>query len=129
MLWFLRMIARRGLCAAACKACPMTAPSDTSTRMMTLQKARIRTVIGLTQENAMVLSLQQRVGGKEIEVMVVERAASLAADLGEDIPDPGQTGSELETLRLLHAHHVQAVLTMEQALKDIDGEIAALWQA
>lgn len=107
----------------------MTVPSDTSSRMMTLQKARIRTVIGLTQENAMVLSLQHRVGGKEIEVMVVERAASLAADLGEEAPDPGHAGSELETLRLLHAHHVQAVLTMEQALKDIDGEIAALWQA
>ncbi|MEO6299951.1 MAG: hypothetical protein ABIO62_10010 [Paracoccaceae bacterium] len=97
--------------------------------MMTLQKARITTVITLTQENAMVLSLQQRVGGKEIEVMVVERAANLAAQLGEAAPDPGDTESELDALCVLLSHHVQFVLNMEETLRKLDGEIAALCQS
>ena len=107
----------------------MTAPSDTTSRMMTLQKARITTVIKLTQENAMVLSLRQRVGGKEIEVMVVDRAASLAARLGEPLPDRGDSESDLEALRLQLARHVQVVLNMEETLKNLDGEIAALCQS
>jgi hypothetical protein len=124
------MLGFHGLSATTCEAFEMTMPpADTATRMMVLQKARITTVIQLTQENAMVLSMQQRVGGKEIEVMVVERAADLAVQLGEAAPDPGTAESELESLRLLLARHVQAVSCMEQTLKDLDGEIAALRQS
>jgi hypothetical protein len=107
----------------------MTAPSETTTRMMMLQKARITTVIKLTQENAMVLSLQQRVGGKEIEMMVVERANNLAARLAKAEPDPGVVDAELGALRVLLAHHVATVLSMEEELKRLDGNIAALRQS
>ena len=107
----------------------MTAPSETTTRMMMLQKARITTVIKLTQENAMVLSLQQRVGGKEIEMMVVERANNLAARLAKAEPDPGVVDAELSALRVLLAHHVATVLSMEEELKRLDGNIAALRQS
>jgi len=107
----------------------MTAPSETTSRMMMLQKARITTVIKLTQENAMVLSLQQRVGGKEIEMMVVERANDLAAQLGEAVPEPSVVDAELGALRVLLEYHVTAVLSMEEELKRIDGNIAALRQS
>ena len=108
----------------------MTAPSDISTRMTSLQKARITTVIKLTQENAMVLTLQQRVAGKEIEVMVVERAADLGAVLGGgDAPDIDAAKAELSTARALLARHVSAVDDMEHTLKNLDAEIAALCQS
>jgi|GEM_PF-1376806 len=125
----LRMMACRSPSATHCEAFPMTAPSETTSRMMMLQKARITTVIKLTQENAMVLSLQQRVGGKEIEMMVVERANDLAAQLGEAVPEPSVVDAELGALRVLLEYHVTAVLSMEEELKRIDGNIAALRQS
>ena len=108
----------------------MTAPADTATRMMTLQKARISTVIRLTQENAMVLTLHQRVAGKEIEVMVVERAVELGAKLGGgSAPDMDAVTEELATARGLLSRHVSAVDDMERLLKNLDAEIAALCQS
>lgn len=108
----------------------MTAPADTAIRMMALQKARITMVIKLTQENAMVLSLRQRVAGKEIEMMVVERAA----DLGEKLGGGGDADievaeAELSTARSLLARHMSAADDMEQTLKRLDADIAALRQS
>ena len=112
------------------EGCPMTAPADTATRMMTLQKARIATVIRLTQENAMVLTLHQRVAGKEIEVMVVERAVELGAKLGGGSdPDADAVQGELSTARSQLSRHVSAVDDMERTLKNLDAEIAALCQS
>jgi len=120
------------LCGAhtACEAFLMTAPSDISTRMMNLQKARLTTVIRLTQENAMVLTLQQRVAGKEIEMMVVERAA----DLGQKLGGGGEANTyeatmELSLARESLALHVSAVDDMERTLKNLDTEIATLLQS
>ena len=108
----------------------MTAPSDISTRMMALQKARLTTVIRLTQENAMVLTLQQRVAGKEIEMMVVERAV----DLGQKLGGGGEANTyeatmELSLAREALALHVSAVDDMERTLKNLDTEIATLLQS
>ncbi len=108
----------------------MTAPDDTSSRMMTLQRMRLTTVIRLTQENAMVLTLQQRVAGKEIEMMVVERAADLGQRLGGGgDADTYEASMELSLARDALALHVSAVDDMEQSLKDIDAEIATLRQS
>ena len=102
----------------------MTAPSDLSTRMMALQKARLTTVIRLTQENAMVLTLQQRVAGKEIEMMVVERAAELGQKPGGGgDADTHEATMELSLAREVLALHVSAVDDMERTLKNLDTEI------
>ena len=119
-----------GADAARLKASPMTAPADTASRMMTLQKARITTVIKLTQENAMILTLQQRVAGKEIEVMVVERAVDLGAKLGGGgNPDSDAVKEELSLARNLLSRHVSAADDMNRTLKSLDAEIAALCQS
>ena len=108
----------------------MTAPFDTSTRMMALQKARLTTVIRLTQENAMVLTLQQRVAGKEIEMMVVARAADLGQKLGGGgEADTYEASMELSLARDALALHVSAVDDMELTLKNLEIEIAALRQS
>ena len=108
----------------------MTAPSDTADRMMTLQKARLTTVIRLTQENAMVLTLQQRVAGKEIEMMIVERAADLGQKLaGGSEADAYEASMELTLARDALDLHLSTVKGMEQTLKDIDAEIATLRQS
>lgn len=102
---------------------------DPLERMILLQKMRITTVIRLTQENSMLLSMRQRVAGKEIEVMVAER--DLEREEGHD-GEPGvlqRARAEFDQLQLLLDRQERAVTTMEQTLKQIDGDIAALCQS
>ena len=78
----------------------------------------------------MVLTLQQRVAGKEIEMMVVERAA----DLGQKLGGGGEANTyeatmELSLARESLALHVSAVDDMERTLKNLDTEIATLLQS
>lgn len=107
----------------------MSATTDHPDKMMQLQKMRIVTVIRLTQENAMVLTLQQRVAGKEIEVMVFERDAARA--VGHDLAPAAapDVQDQLDQMKELLAHHQAAVRGMEDNLRQIDGEIAALCQS
>lgn len=100
----------------------MTDATDSNNSMMSLQKSRIEAVIRLTQENAMVLSLAQRVGGKEIEAMGLEQSAPGA-------PEAEQVASDLSALRLLLRHHEGVVLEMEATLSRLDARIAAMCQA
>jgi hypothetical protein len=98
--------------------------------MMTLQKSRLATVIRLTQENAMILTLQQRVAGKEIEMMIVERAAELGQKLGGGgEADAYEASMELALARDALDLHLSTVDDMEQTLKSIDAEIATLRQS
>lgn len=78
----------------------------------------------------MVLTLQQRVAGKEIEMMVVERAAELGQKLGGGgDADTYEASMELSLARDALALHVSAVNDMEQSLKNFDAEIASLRQS
>ncbi len=70
----------------------------------------------------MVLSLAQRVGGKEIEALRFEGADVLAAEAE-------QIAADLSALRMLLHHHETVVADMEATLKQIDSQIAALCQA
>ena len=108
---------------------PVSATADHPDKMMHLQKMRIVTVIRLTQENAMVLTLQQRVAGKEIEVMVFERDAGRA--VGHDRPPANapDVQDQLDQMKELLAHHEAAVQGMEENLRQIDDEITALCQS
>ena len=105
----------------------MSATADHPDRMFLLQKMRITTVIRLTQENAMVLTFRQRVAGKEIEVMAAERDAGTIKALTRE--EMIQLLSESEQTQEQLAHQERTVLDMEQTLKQIDGDIAAMCQS
>ena len=128
---------------------PVSASFGNPDQMFALQKRRLGIVIRLTQENAMVLTLQQRVAGKEIEVMVAERMAQDAAafDLAQvDLAKVELAQVELAKVELAQAeilktarehaqmqelleHHERTVAAMDASLKQIDSDIAALCQS
>lgn len=70
----------------------------------------------------MVLSLTQRVGGKEIEELALE-----GTDPGD--PQVEQVAADLSALRLLLRHHEGVVREMEATLKQLDTQIAAMCQS
>ena len=122
----------------------MSASVGNPDQMFALQKRRLGIVIRLTQENAMVLTLQQRVAGKEIEVMVAERMARDAAAFDLAQVDLAQvelaqvelaraeilkTAREHAQMQELLAHHERTVAAMDASLKQIDSDIAALCQS
>jgi hypothetical protein len=107
----------------------MSASAENPDKMFALQKQRLGIVIRLTQENAMVLTLQQRVAGKEIEVLVAERHAAEGAGFGSAPEDIVQIMREHEQMQELLEHHERTVAGMETQLKEIEGEIATLCQS
>ncbi len=106
----------------------MSASAENPDPMFVLQKHRLGIVIRLTQENAMVLTLQQRVAGKEIEVLVAERHTDTGFEKGfVSVPDAlAQVLREQEQMRELLELHERTVAEMEASLKQIDNDIAAL---
>ena len=107
----------------------MSASVGNPDQMFALQKQRLGIVIRLTQENAMVLTLQQRVAGKEIEVMVAERTAQGAADYHLAQAEVLKTVREHAQMQELLEHHERTVADMDASLKQIDSDIAALCQS
>lgn len=107
----------------------MSASVGNPSQMLALQKQRLGIVIRLTQENAMVLTLQQRVAGKEIEVLVAEQTATRATRLEGTQADLVQIMREHTQMQELLDHHMRTVSDMEAALRQIDTDIAALCQS
>lgn len=103
--------------------------NEFSTRMAELQRMRVALVILLSQETSKLLSRRQRVAGKEIEVMCVERDLALAA--GNDRIQralavlQGQDRAAKADL----AETEGEIRRMEDILAKIDADISRLCQA
>lgn len=107
----------------------MADAAEFSGKMGDLQKLRVSVVILISAENSRLLSRRQRVAGKEIEVMTAERdlhgnGASPEAEVlletlcrEEDMLRQALAASEAEIERL------------EDVMRKIDRDIAAMWQA
>jgi hypothetical protein len=111
---------------AFARTAPLSASLGNPSQMFALQKQRLGIVIRLTQENAMLLTLQQRVAGKEIEMLVAEQTAIRATDPQSAEADLFQAAREHAQMQELLDHHARAVADMETALKQVDADIAAL---
>lgn len=79
----------------------------------------------------MVLTLQHRVAGKEIEVLVAQRdVVSDFRDGAAGVPDDlAQVLREQLQMQELLEHHQRTAADLDAALKKIEGDIAALWQS
>lgn len=108
----------------------MSASAENPDAMFHLQKHRLGIVLRLTQENAMVLTLQHRVAGKEIEVMVTQRERSADFRDGAAMHDDlAQVLREQTQLQELLEHHERVAAQLDAALSQIDIDIAALCQS
>ncbi len=108
----------------------MSASAENPDAMFRLQKHRLGIVLRLTQENAMILTMQHRVAGKEIEVLVTQR--DRPADFRDGAPVPeelAQVLREQTQLQELLEHHERTAAELDAALKQIDIDIADLCQS
>lgn len=107
----------------------MADAAETQQRMLGLQKMRVTLVVMLSQENTRLLSRQQRLAGKEIELLCAER------DL-EALPDDPALNRAVTRARHEQAS-AQELLTvaeeeiarMEGLLAKVDADIGALCQS
>lgn len=103
--------------------------ADVEQRMLDLQKMRVALIILISQETSKMLSRQQRVAGKAIEVMVAERDA-------ERDPDDPRCQAALplvyEEDRLARdalADTEREITRMEDLMAKIDADIGAICQS
>jgi hypothetical protein len=108
----------------------MSASAENPDPMFQMQKQRLGLVLRLTQENAMVLTLQHRVAGKEIEVLVTQRNSRTDFRDSTPLPDDlAQVLREQTQLQELLEHHERTAADLDAALRQIDIDIAAMCQS
>lgn len=108
----------------------MSASAENPDPMFLLQKHRLGLVLRLTQENAMILTMQHRVAGKEIEVLVTQRNGPDDFRADAEVPeDLAEVLREQTQLQELLEHHERTAAELDAALKQIDLDIAALCQS
>lgn len=107
----------------------MADAAETQERMLGLQKMRVTLVIMLSQETTKLLSRQQRLAGKEIELLCAER------DL-EALPEDGSLHKALARAKHEHSSARELlkvtedeITRMEELLAKVDADIGALCQS
>jgi len=105
----------------------MSASAANPDLMFLLHKHRLGIVLRLTQENAMILTMQHRVAGKEIEVLASQRIRGADFQDGGPVPDElAQVLREQTQLQELLEYHERTAADLDAALRQADIAIAAL---
>lgn len=95
-------------------------------KMQKLQQMRVALVLLISQENTKLMSQQQRVSGKEIEVMCAERDHAVDA-LSSDALD--QVYEEERIAKEAQAEVQAEIVRMEEILTKIDADIGKICQS
>lgn len=107
----------------------MADAADRSEKMAELQRIRMNLVLLSSQENCKLLSRRQRVAGKEIEVMCAERDLHQAEDDPDSRKALAALHAEEDILRRELRESEQDIERMEELMKKVNQDIAALCQS
>lgn len=102
---------------------------EISDKMADLQKMRVALILAISAETSKLLSRRQRVSGKEIEVMCAERdLAESTAEAPDHAPLELLLAQDAE-LKAALAETEQDIAKLEDLMKQVNADIAALCQA
>lgn len=107
----------------------MADAADRSEKMAELQRIRMELVLLSSQENCKLLSRRQRVAGKEIEVMCAERDLHQSGDDSDNRKALEALYAEDAVLRRELRESEEDIERMDELMKKINLDIAALCQS